>query len=358
MKRLKQALAALLITAALTGFAFAETLDENGFYCNFTDHTRYLTDYSGTGGVVIIPPHYRIDAIEQMAFIGCVSITRLVIPYGVKTIGNFAFENCENMESIEIPESVLSVGEMAFEECYKLKSVTIPGQVTVLEEDLFDTCTSLTSVTLPQALETICDDAFSCCRSLEVLYIPKSVTYIGSGAFSNSNKLVLYGELNSCAEEYARLNNIPFSSEPYTKPAVPTASAVTLDDERVAFEAYNIEGSNYFKLRDLAMALNGTQKQFEIGWDAALNAIFTLRGDPYSPVGGELTGTGNTQTLDARFSAVRVFADDVLVSLTAYNIGGNNYFRLRDVARVLDFGVGWDGEANMVSIDTGSGYLG
>jgi hypothetical protein len=75
-------------------------------------------------------------------------------------------------------------------------------------------------------------------------------------------------------------------------------------------------------------------------------------------VGGELTGTGNTQTLDARFSAVRVFADDVLVSLTAYNIGGNNYFRLRDVARVLDFGVGWDGEANMVSIDTGSGYLG
>ena len=46
-----------------------------------------------------------------------------------------------------------------------------------------------------------------------------------------------------------------------------------LPGEKKAFDAYNIEGSNYFKLRDLAYVLNGTDKQFEVGWDAAANAI-------------------------------------------------------------------------------------
>jgi len=41
----------------------------------------------------------------------------------------------------------------------------------------------------------------------------------------------------------------------------------------VEFEAYNINGYNYFKLRDLAQAVNNTEKNFEVTWDAANNAI-------------------------------------------------------------------------------------
>jgi hypothetical protein len=40
--------------------------------------------------------------------------------------------------------------------------------------------------------------------------------------------------------------------------ASPTSSTVLVNGKNVAFDAYNINGNNYFKLRDLAYTLNGT----------------------------------------------------------------------------------------------------
>ena len=68
-----------------------------------------------------------------------------------------------------------------------------------------------------------------------------------------------------------------------------TASAVLVNGERVEFDAYNIAGNNYFKLRDLAYALNGTDKQFEVGYDAERNAVILTGGQAYTPVGGEMS---------------------------------------------------------------------
>lgn len=48
--------------------------------------------------------------------------------------------------------------------------------------------------------------------------------------------------------------------------------------------------------------------------------------------------------------------DAALKKLTAYNIGGNNYFKLRDMAAVINFGVAWDGDTNTINIDTSTGY--
>ena len=53
--------------------------------------------------------------------------------------------------------------------------------------------------------------------------------------------------------------------------AAPTASAVIVDGRSITFDAYNIAGYNYFKLRDLALQLNGTPKQFAVGWDETLD---------------------------------------------------------------------------------------
>ena len=49
-----------------------------------------------------------------------------------------------------------------------------------------------------------------------------------------------------------------------TNTATPTTSTVMVNGQAVAFEAYNIAGNNYFKLRDLAKVLSGTTKQFEV----------------------------------------------------------------------------------------------
>ena len=44
------------------------------------------------------------------------------------------------------------------------------------------------------------------------------------------------------------------------------------------------------------------------------------------------------------------------IELTGYNINGNNYFKLRDIAAAVDFGVTWSGENRAVIIDTMVGY--
>jgi hypothetical protein len=52
-------------------------------------------------------------------------------------------------------------------------------------------------------------------------------------------------------------------------------------------EYYYIGGNNNCKLRDLAYVLSGTEKQFEIGWDAKANAETLTSGQSYTEVGGE-----------------------------------------------------------------------
>ena len=44
------------------------------------------------------------------------------------------------------------------------------------------------------------------------------------------------------------------------------------------------------------------------------------------------------------------------VQITAYSIAGNNYFKLRDLAAVMDFGVWFDDSQNTVMIESGKGY--
>ncbi|MDR1328056.1 MAG: hypothetical protein LBK23_00440, partial [Oscillospiraceae bacterium] len=82
-----------------------------------------------------------------------------------------------------------------------------------------------------------------------------------------------------------------FAAEPQTK-ALPTSSAVLVNGRTVTFDAYNIAGNNFFKLRDLAHTLNGTAKQFEVGYNETTKAIALTSGKPYTPAGGEMAGKG------------------------------------------------------------------
>ncbi|MGE4485737.1 MAG: hypothetical protein AB7C97_11570 [Oscillospiraceae bacterium] len=138
--------------------------------------------------------------------------------------------------------------------------------------------------------------------------------------------------------------------------AKPINSTVLIDGKPVSFDAYNINGSNYFKLRDLAKALSGSGKQFEVSWDDTLNTIYISTGESYTAVGGELAVSGSNVNKSADLTTSCVCVDAALKKLTAYNIGGNNYFKLRDMAAVINFGVAWDGDTNTINIDTSTGY--
>jgi hypothetical protein len=44
------------------------------------------------------------------------------------------------------------------------------------------------------------------------------------------------------------------------------------------------------------------------------------------------------------------------IQLTAYNIGGNNYFKLRDIGKTFDFSTTYDDANKAIMIDTSLPY--
>lgn len=145
------------------------------------------------------------------------------------------------------------------------------------------------------------------------------------------------------------------SAAPAAVKAAPTTAKVLVNGVATSFDAYAIDGSNYFKLRDLAKVVSGTKKQFEVAWDAGKNAINLKSGKAYTPVGGELT-KGNGAQKAASPCTSSIYKDGAAVTLTAYTINGNNYFKLRDVAQAFDIGVTWDAKTATIGIDTAISY--
>ena len=135
--------------------------------------------------------------------------------------------------------------------------------------------------------------------------------------------------------------------------ATPIASAVIVNDTEVEFYAYEIYGNNFFRLRDLAYILSGTEKQFDVAWNGELNAVVITSGQSYTVIGGEMALGNSTGSFTPTPSDNGFILDGEGIILTSYLINGNNFVRLRDVGAVLDFWVGFDGR---VLIDTSYPY--
>lgn len=135
---------------------------------------------------------------------------------------------------------------------------------------------------------------------------------------------------------------------PYASAANVVASPQNLSVDSVDADCdkYNIDGSNYFKLRDLAQLLSKTDSRFSISFDEQSNAVAVVSGKEYIPVGGELA-CGQDQSKTAVVSKQSVLIDGKAVDgLSIYNIGGNNYFKLRDLGNALGFTVDYDADSN------------
>ena len=132
--------------------------------------------------------------------------------------------------------------------------------------------------------------------------------------------------------------------------ANPTSSAIYVDGQKIAFEAYNINGNNYFKLRDVAWALSGSDTQFNVTWNDAEGVINLISGEDYGKNGALSVGNGKVKS--ATLNTAPIMKDGSYVNMTAYNIEGNNFFKLRDLGEQFGFNVGWNGTANAVTIDT------
>lgn len=137
--------------------------------------------------------------------------------------------------------------------------------------------------------------------------------------------------------------------------AEPTFCNILINGKRTELDAYLIDSSNYLKLRDLAMVLRETEKKFEVKWESGKNAVYLASKAEYTTVGGELeTSKGGSK--DAIISKSEIYKDNVRTEAKAYIITENNYFKLRDICKIMDIYVDYDGINQTVVIDTSRPY--
>ena len=134
---------------------------------------------------------------------------------------------------------------------------------------------------------------------------------------------------------------------------VPSTHNVTVDGKSVDPQGYNIGGENYYKLRDIAYILTGTDSQFNVTWEAETGRILITTGQAYQTVGGEMTSSVSATIKSFVDSDAVIVINGRTVSLTGYRINGNNYFRVRDLGNALDFGVDYDEATTTVLITSG-----
>lgn len=138
--------------------------------------------------------------------------------------------------------------------------------------------------------------------------------------------------------------------------ASPTTSAIYIDGKDVSFQAYQINGNNYFKLRDIAFAFSGSPKKFQVVFDDQNNQVILTSETDYTVVGGEMEVSGASESQTAEAAPFDVYLNGSKLTLTAYLIGSSNYVKLRDLAAALNFGVIYVPETRAIEIDTSVGY--
>lgn len=170
--------------------------------------------------------------------------------------------------------------------------------------------------------------------------------------------LVEYTE-EAVASEYIYLevvdNNINKKSESKNILAQKSNSNFLLNNKNVSLDAYKINDNNYFKLRDLAKILDTTNKHFDVSWNPNTSAIELLSNHSYTSVGGELEKKDN-KGRQAVLNKSIIYKDGEKISLDAYTIDGNNYFKLRDIGVLFDFEVAWDQNLKTILVNTNNPY--
>ena len=125
-----------------------------------------------------------------------------------------------------------------------------------------------------------------------------------------------------------------------------------VNGKNVAPQAYNIDGYNYFKLRDVAYLLADTTAPFNVTWSASQSTVVNIVPvQKYQKVGGELSSSTLT-SLKVIASTFKVLMEGKTLPLRGYLINGNNYYSIADIAESVGFEAGWDNATRTVSITT------
>ncbi|MCL1829450.1 MAG: hypothetical protein FWG32_08180 [Oscillospiraceae bacterium] len=202
--------------------------------------------------------------------------------------------------------------------------------------------------------------------SSENLYTIKDGIWIevpGDGFdFVNSRELTVELNPTSVNAVLEELQSLPPAAPPEPSPqapealdALPSAWSLNVDGGDLrGTDMYNINGSNYLKIRDIAALLDGTEKQFNITVEGRTVNMIPDAG--YEARGDEMTRNPDAVSTKTSESTFDFTLDGERVELTSYMIAGSNYIRIRDVLRLFDVYVDYDAGLREFYIDTERAY--
>ena len=127
-----------------------------------------------------------------------------------------------------------------------------------------------------------------------------------------------------------------------------TTQKVRLDDKDVAIYGYNIDGENYFKLRDVAAVLKDSKVKFGVEYKDGL--VTLTKGADYKVLDTDQKEVKAESKAMLTNDKVKVGETDLTAK--AFKIDGNNYYRVRDLAKALDFGIDYDEASNTVLLSS------
>ena len=123
-----------------------------------------------------------------------------------------------------------------------------------------------------------------------------------------------------------------------------TNQKVKLDGKDVVIYGYNIDGYNYFKLRDLAAVLKDSKAKFGVEYKDAL--VTLTKGADYKVA--ETDQKEVKAMSKGMITNDKVMVGDKALTAKAYKVDDSNYYKLRDLGEALGFGVDFDKATNTV----------
>ena len=134
-----------------------------------------------------------------------------------------------------------------------------------------------------------------------------------------------------------------------TDTAVPALASVSVNGTQTKLPAYNIDGNNYVRVRDVAVLLLGTESGFDVQWNEGLRRVELQSRTVYEPLGTENeplpAGSRTTQSI-----VEPTVVDGVANMVAAYQMDGCTYYKLRSLGDLCGFQVDWNEETQTVEV--------
>ena len=269
--------------------------------------------FSGCVSLKTIDIPEGTTTLGEFAFAKCTLLESVTIPGSVRKIGRNTFFGCDSLKTVNLLNGVAEIPDSMFMSCYQLTELLIPPSVNNIDPKAFETEGQTLKIygvpgstaeqkanefvkeknptyfpgrffpyitfellsAQPTASRVLVDGDFVAFDAYSILgnnyFKLRDLAYILSGtrkqfdvgweARANAIKLTSGFAYSPTGEEMKSGgwgNRMP----------VPTASKIILDGKSVNLTAYTIDGSNYFKLRDIGQAFN-----FGVSWNEAANTI-------------------------------------------------------------------------------------